>query len=281
MSENSKIEWTHHTFNPWWGCAKVSEACRNCYAESLAKRYGKEDLWKGNRNRTKGPWKDILKWDKSARERGVRERVFVASMSDIFEIHYDSDAEVEMSYWRDEAFALLENLTNLDVLLLTKRPQFAKDYLINRYGDCVGPHGVPDHFWVGTTVENQRAADERLPILSTIPAKVRFLSCEPLLEPVDLKSALSAIDWVIVGGESGSGCRPMQEEWATSIKEQCDLSGTSFFFKQGSQNNWPKFKDFESYPEGLKVREFPIIFADKIYKIRKIHSSLSAYGNRE
>ncbi|MGB1270437.1 MAG: DUF5131 family protein [Endozoicomonas sp.] len=257
MSENSKIEWTHHTFNPWWGCSKISEGCRNCYADTLASRYGKSELWKGQREKKSGPWKEILKWDKSARKRGVRERVFVASMADIFEDHAD------VAGWRDEAFDLFDKLTNLDLLLLTKRPRFAGEYLYERYGYDY----VPGHFWIGTTVENQKQAEERIHHLLSIPACVLFLSCEPLLGPLNLNEALipvrdgayssSKVDWVIVGGESGQRARPMETQWALDIKKQCEDTKTAFFFKQGSQAKWKNFKNFKTFPPALQLRQFP------------------------
>ena len=280
MSENSKIEWCHHTFNPWWGCSKVSEGCRNCYADALANRYGKHELWQGKREKKKGPWLDIRRWDKKARERGVRERVFVASMADIF------DGSVDVISWRDEAFDLLESLTNLDILLLTKRPKLGATYLNRRYED-----NVPKHFWFGTTVENQKAADERIPELIKANTDNLFLSVEPLLEKVDLRLNRwvcqecgvwspgdylrdsthcdcpdqtygpewykNVIPWVIVGGESGHSARPMDVEWAWDLMRQCERINTAFFFKQGSQNNWLNFKDPDEFPDGLDAREFP------------------------
>lgn len=177
MGETTAISWTDHTFNPWIGCTKVSAGCKNCYAE----RENNFRKWNGGTWGVGAPrkltsdanWRKPLQWDKAARAEGVRRRVFCASLADVF------DEEVP-DEWRDRLMTLIESTTNLDWLLLTKRPANAKRYL--------GPFGgaVAERIWIGTTVENQAAADERIPILLQIPAAVRFLSCEPLLGPVDL-----------------------------------------------------------------------------------------------
>ena len=236
MAKNTPIEWTDHTFNPWWGCLKVSPGCENCYAETFSKRTGR-NIWgpaqTTDRWRTKGPWRDVLKWDRSARDRGVRERVFCASMSDFFEDH------PQVSPWRSEACQILERLTNLDIQLLTKRPE--------NVSRMVPAHWLinwPSHIWLGTSVENQAAADERIPALLSLPAQVHFLSVEPLLGPIDLEDlAYEAagpewagynplISWCIVGGESGPKARPMKPDWARSVRNQCVFAGIPFFFKQ-------------------------------------------------
>lgn len=224
MGEITNIEWTDHTFNPWIGCTKVSAACDHCYAETLAKRYGWAEWGAGQpRKRTsEANWKKPLSWDRKAKADGVRRRVFCASLADVF------DAEVPTAL-RDELMILIAHTQNLDWLLLTKRPQVAKKYFetpgrsFNRDGNI----------WLGTTVEDQKMADLRIPILLSIPAKVRFLSCEPLQELVRLKDEwLLHLDWIICGGESGPGARHMNPSWARSLRDDCQRSGTFFFFKQ-------------------------------------------------
>ena len=184
MAENSKIEWTDHTFNPWVGCSKVSPGCQYCYAEQLMDlRYSKVQ-WgpKGTRQVTsEANWKLPLKWNKRAKREGRRYRVFCASLADVFE-----DRE-EVIQWRANLFAMIERTRNLDWLLLTKRPENVCQLI----GEGTGRHSTAwladcNHVWIGTSIENQETADERIPHLLTIPAAVRFLSIEPLLGPIDL-----------------------------------------------------------------------------------------------
>ena len=222
MGRDSKIEWTHHTFNPWWGCVKVSEACKHCYAEAWAKRVGQK-VWgpkSARRFFSDAHWRSPLKWNREAAERGVRERVFCASMADVFE---DRD---ELRPWRDRLGELIEATPQLDWLLLTKRPENAL-----RLAPWPGPW--PANVWAGTTVELQSRADELIPLLALIPAKIRFLSAEPLLGPLDIKSWLrDDIHWVITGGESGPKARPASPSWFTSLHLQCMEPETPFHFKQ-------------------------------------------------
>lgn len=226
MGKNSHIEWTHHTFNPWWGCAKVSPACENCYAEAWAKRVGNK-VWG-----TKAPrrffgddhWREPLKWNAEAEKLGVRYRVFCASMADVFENRSDlNDA-------RTRLWALIEATPNLDWLLLTKRPEHVAK--LAKWGDL-----WPDNVWLGTTVENQEWADKRMPHLLAVPAKTRFLSCEPLLGNIDLSAYVTKgqkpqIHWVITGGESGPHSRPMNPEWVRGLRDFCRKAKVAFHFKQ-------------------------------------------------
>ena len=235
MGEGSRIGWTDHTFNPWWGCARVSKGCEHCYAETFAKRTG-HDVWgKGGERRFfgDGHWAEPLKWDRKAAEAGVRARVFCASMADVFEDH------PALPPHRDRLWELIDATPHLDWLLLTKRPENMADM-----APCAG--AWPRNIWAGTTVEDQDAADKRIPILLDVPAAVRFLSCEPLLGPVDLKLADDyltpatgtrsdwgpSLDWVIAGGESGPGARLMHPDWARTLRDQCVEAGVAFFFKQ-------------------------------------------------
>lgn len=224
MGQNSTIEWTDHTFNPWWGCVRVSDGCKHCYAEALAKRYGLQ-IWGVETERrfmSDGHWKQPHKWNKEAQRRGQRARVFCASMADVFE---DNDA---LTAERSKLWELIEQTQSLDWLLLTKRPENMRRLAPwDRW---------PPNVWAMTTTENQRAVDKRLPYLVDIQASVRGLSVEPLLGEIDLTHWLGQIDWVIVGGESGAGARPMNPQWVRSLRDQCLDAGVAFFFKQWG--NW-------------------------------------------
>ena len=227
VAKNSSIEWTHHTFNPWWGCSKVSPACKNCYAETWAKRVGQNVWGKGAERRFFGEkhWSEPRRWNGEAERVGERRRVFCASMADVFE------RRTELQPWRQKLWDLIGETPNLDWLLLTKRPQNVKSMIGWPEEDW------PSNVWLGSTVENRNWAEKRLPHLLSHDAKVRFLSCEPLLGEIDLAPWLNArayhsIDWVIAGGESGPQARPMPSRWARSLQEQCEASGIAFHFKQ-------------------------------------------------
>ncbi len=226
MAKNSHIEWTHHTFNPWWGCTKVSPACENCYAEQWAKRMGHQ-IWGAAATRrffSDAHWDEPLVWNEEAGLARRRERVFCASMADVFE------RRAELNGQRERLWAVIERTPWLDWLLLTKRPQNIENMVPWK-------KNWPANVWLGTTVENQTFTEKRLPFLLKNPASVRFLSCEPLLGPLDLrpwfkKKGLYPIDWVIAGGESGPSSRPMHPDWAASILHQCQKSKVAFHFKQ-------------------------------------------------
>lgn len=228
MAKNSSIEWTDHTFNPWWGCSKVSPGCEHCYAETWSKRLGLK-VWGGSQERrffSDKHWKEPLKWNADARDDHSRKRVFCASMADVFE------SRSELNEWRDRLWSLIPETPWLDWLLLTKRPQ-------NILAMVPWHTEWPSNVWIGTTVEDQKRADERLPIFLKIPARTRFLSCEPLIGPVDLSAwttrrskDLLSIDWVIAGGESGPHSRPMYPSWARTLRDQCQSARIPFHFKQ-------------------------------------------------
>lgn len=238
MGANSKIQWTTHTFNPWTGCTKVSAACDHCYAETWARRAGKPELWHGVRNRTTDSyWRQPFKWDREARAAGERRRVFCASLADVF------DNQVPMQWRRDLFDDVIKRTPNLDWILLTKRPQNIRKMIEEVYSGFF-PWPWPN-VWLGTTVENQEEADRRIPHLLSVPATVHFLSCEPLLGPVRLRQTLNedwlasgksgerrGIDWVIVGGESGGGARPLRAEWVRSLVKQCRAAAVPVFMKQ-------------------------------------------------
>lgn len=228
MGKDSRIEWTHHTFNPWWGCVKVSAACDHCYAETWAKRLG-ADVWGPKTERrffTDAHWKEPLRWNREAGEAGERRRVFCASMADVFENRPDLIAP------RARLLELIEQTPHLDWLVLTKRIHLVRKLLPKGYE-------LPSNVWLGTTVENQDSANKRIKYLLKFKTpSVRFLSCEPLLGPLDLAQYLTKnedgvrVDWVIAGGESGAGSRPMEPLWPEELRKQCTKARVPFHFKQ-------------------------------------------------
>jgi protein gp37 len=247
MAKDSKIEWTHHTFNPWWGCERVSAACKNCYAEAWAHRLGLELWGEGAPRRAMSDayWRQPLAWNRAAAIAGRRDRVFCASMADVFE-NRDDLTEPRRRLWR-----LIADTPNLDWLLLTKRPQHVG--VLAPWRD-LWPHNV----WLGTTVENQRWAQKRIPLLLEQPATVLFLSCEPLLGPINLVPWLAApngartVNWVITGGESGHRSRPMNPDWARGLRDQCEACSVPFLFKQ-----WGNWLPGDGSVNGHQMRQLP------------------------
>ncbi|AIO29493.1 phage Gp37/Gp68 family protein [Burkholderia cepacia] len=296
MSENSKIEWTDSTFNPWEGCQKVGAGCDHCYAESRNSRFagGTALNWgPGAPRRRTSPenWRKPLRWNRDGTFHAIhrrRQRVFCASLSDWL----DNSVPVE---WRVDLLDLVRQTPNLDWLLLTKRIgnwmkllQEASDYAFNHRRDDLYAWiegwlegNAPANVWLGATIVNQAEADRDIPKLLEVPARVRFLSMEPLLGPADISRHLDyceklgkhgisrraggqhikcdehcGISWVIVGGESGSGARPMHPEWALALRNQCSAYGVPFFMKQmgGTRD---KRGDLESLDRDLRIREVP------------------------
>jgi protein gp37 len=243
VGENSAIQWTDHTFNPWIGCTRVSPGCVNCYAESFARRYGMAE-WgpQAQRVRTSAAnWRKPLAWNRKAEQEGRRYKVLCASLADVFE---KNDQLVD---WRTDLWRLIDSTPWLDWLLPTKRPENIPDMAPVLWFDA---GRWPANLWIGTSVETQEQADKRIPALLDIPAPVRFLSCEPLLGPLDLFLYLvthfaaddprhepwrNGVEWVIAGGESGPQARPMHENWVRSLRDQCQAAGVPFFFKQWGQ----------------------------------------------
>jgi protein gp37 len=255
MAENTKIEWADHTWNPWEGCQKVGPGCDHCYAENRNARFagGQAINWGPGapRRRTSvSNWNLPLRWNAQAEafqaQHGRRQRVFCASLADVF----DNAVSRE---WRDDLAALILDTADLDWLLLTKRIGNAGAMLGEMFLD-----GPPANVWLGATVVNQAEADRDILKLLRIPASVRFLSMEPLLGPVSFEglfanpsniadgtNALEELDWVIVGGESGPGARPMHPDWALSLRDQCEAVGTAFMFKQ-----WGEWRPISQMSEG-------------------------------
>ena len=259
MAENSKIEWTDHTFNPWIGCTRVSPACDHCYAEAFVSRWLKQDF-NVRRRTSRANWRNIEVLDRKAAAQGSRRRVFCASLADVFDNQVPDE-------WRSDLWALIRATPNLDWLLLTKRPQNISKMLPVAWGD-----GWPN-VSLGATVENQEEAARRVLHLLSSPAAAYFLSCEPLLGPIDLsrvkvqpdsnetadvlkgwwgganKGRATRIGQVIVGGESGAGKRPMDLGAARSIRDQCISAGVSFFMKQ--------IDKVQPIPDDLMIRQLP------------------------
>lgn len=311
MGEITKIQWADHTFSAWRGCTKIDPACANCYADTQSKRNpGVLGVWGPNGTRvvaSESKWREPIKWNREAEKAGERRRVFCASLADVFEdwqgemrcsqgriLHrcryghmqaldavYAHGAEcvsgcnrvsrpMTMDDVRVRLFRLIDDTPWLDWLLLTKRPQNIQDMRF----------GFRANVWLGVSVEDQQRADERIPHLLNTPAAVRFLSCEPLLGPVDLSEWLfcdecrhddfwgpgavddplsnacggkpwrecrcSRIDWVIVGGESGHNARRCDVAWIRSIVRQCKAAGVACFVKQLGAKSM-----------GFSIRELP------------------------
>lgn len=263
MGAQTGISWADHTFNPWWGCEKVSPACAHCYAETFSKRIGLKVWGPESERRFFGPhhWNEPLRWNKAAEKAGVRRRVFCASMADVFEDRPD------LVQARADLFLTIEDTPWLDWLLLTKRPENIRRLLPGWWNGRPWPN-----VWLGTTVENQHFADERIPHLLAVPAVVRFLSVEPMLGPINLREMagrddwhIDALDtpdptcrihWVIAGGESGAQHRPSDPYWFRGLRDQCVSAGVAFHFKQwGGQN--PKANGREL--DGREWNEFPTV----------------------
>ena len=269
MGAHTHIEWTDHTFNPWEGCTKVSPGCTHCYAESRNQRYSRGANWgpgAPRRRTSANNWNEPIRWNKKAEEASrlsygtaPRPRVFCASLADIFDIEVPDQ-------WRMDMWALIEKCPWLDWQLLTKRPQYVEQLVPMAWLSGHWPANV----WLGTTVEDQRRADERIPILLTLPAPVRFLSCEPLLTALDVNLVLrsGSIHWVICGGESGPQARPMDPTWARGLRDQCQSAGVPFLFKQ-----WGESVDNDNMPSGIEVGEdcsFQMFGDNPVWRIGKV-----------
>lgn len=225
----SKIEWTEQTWNPIAGCSKVSEGCRNCYAEKMAKRLVAMgvDKYAGTVDE-RGLWTgEILLDEQKLNEPLSRKkptRYFVNSMSDLFHENVSSETIGRI-------FNIMVKAHWHTFQILTKRPKRMQAAVTAYYDTFNLPVLRYDNIWLGVSVENQETADERIPLLIQTPAAVRFISAEPLLGPIILPS-LKSLSWVIAGGESGPCARPMDPDWARSLRDECQTAGVPFFFKQ-------------------------------------------------
>lgn len=306
MGKNTKIEWTGtelsdgtivpgHTFNPWIGCAKVSDGCTHCYAEDMMDTRLSRVEWGVDGTRTKTStkyWQQPRRWNREAQDTGVRRKVFCGSLCDIFE------DRKEFFPWRAALYELIKETPHLDWLLLTKRPGQIRRLALEFAA------GWPDNVMLGTSVENQALADWRIPRLLDNKAKRYFLSLEPLLGPVDLSGfgceacqgagvknvptyvgsdtvaqqpcrrchgSGAGFDWVIVGGESGADARVYDVEWYLDIEDQCWNAAVKCFHKQlGSRPIYkgraidpdlyiPEGKNdkVETWPAEWRLREYP------------------------
>lgn len=229
MGETTGISWTDATFNPWMGCAKVSPACRNCYAEAIVTGRMGLPVW-GNeapRQRTsRSYWQQPFNWNRNAEKEGRRRRVFCGSLCDVMEDRRDLDGI------REDLYRLIQRTPWLDWLLLTKRPQNFIRLLPDEW-----QNNPPANVWGLTTVESEEYL-WRIEALKAFPFAIHGLSIEPLLEDLPgLRDHLQSIKWVIVGGESGRGARPMQPDWVRRIRDCCAELGIPFHFKQWGEHN--------------------------------------------
>jgi protein gp37 len=232
VSTASRIEWTEQTWNPTTGCTKVSDGCRNCYAEVMARRLHAIGVPGYQNNFRLTLQRNRLSQPLHRRQPTI---YFVNSMSDLFHRDIPDD-------FLDEVFAVVRATPQHTYQILTKRAQRLPRYFARR--EC------PANVWLGVSVENRRSGLPRIDDLRATPARVKFLSVEPLLEDLG-DFDLRGIDWVIVGGESGHQARPMRASWARKVKRQCAAAGVAFFFKQ-----WGRFgQDGVSRSKGRNGRE--------------------------
>lgn len=274
MGSKTGIAWCDATFNPVWGCAEVSPACDRCYARTWAQRFG----WKWGVDAPRRlfgdkHWNEPVRWNRLAYRYDHRFRVFCASMADVFDNHPDWVAP------RARLWQLIRDTPHLDWLLLTKRIGNAVSMLPADWGEGYA------NVWLGITVVTQAEVDRDVPKLFRTPARLHWLSVEPMIEAINVSGhlwgpeepcaqcprdidcecgwktrrelSLPSIDWVIVGGESGHGARPMQAQWVNDVLSDCTSASVPFFMKQGSQANWPTFDEFKSFPAELQVRQWP------------------------
>ena len=240
MPDKSAIEWTDATWNPVTGCTKISPGCAHCYAEGITLRFKRGGPYLPGKATIKLHYDRL---DAPAKWRTPR-RIFVNSMSDIFheEVPFD---------FVEEIFLRMGEYDQHIYQILTKRPERMLQFFQRSKN-----YNWPDHVWAGVSVENQYWADRRIPLLTRIPAKIRFLSVEPLLKGIELGNYLKQIQWVIVGGESGNRSRPMRAEWVTRIRDACLDARVPFFFKQwGGRHSKAGGRELE----GLTWNEMPLI----------------------
>lgn len=268
MSDKTNISWTHATWNPVTGCSKVSAGCKNCYAERDWARLGHLPTYKGR------AFTDVAchpeRLDQPLRWRRPR-RIFVNSMSDLFHPAVPDE-------FIDQVFAVMSMAGHHTFQVLTKRRM--RDYFLGgareritfAVGRHIGVRGVDirwplPNVWLGVSVENQDAADERIPLLLQTPAAVRWVSAEPLLGPVTLWSdwllehraiTKPSLDWLVVGGESGPKARGMDPEWARSLRDQCAAAGVPFHFKQ-----WGAGRSLGSGLDGAPLKDAGYDFSER------------------
>lgn len=240
MGEHTGIAWTDHTFNPWWGCSKVSQGCRNCYAETLSVRFHGDRLWGVGGDRkiaSEATWREPLRWNRQAEAAGKRSLVFCASMADVFERHGNAEVNAKLDAARARLWMLIEATPHLDWQLLTKRPENIFDMVPDRW--CA-PGAMAPNVWLGASVCGDRKDDEMVAHLHAASAAlmpaVTFLSYEPAVGPPDFLfdplGAAARVDWIIVGGESGANARPFHADWARDVIRYAKHAQTRVFVKQ-------------------------------------------------
>jgi protein gp37 len=243
MGKETGISWTDHTFNPWWGCMKVSPGCANCYAEAFAKRTGHKVWGPEAEYRTFGfkHWQEPKKWNDDAAKRGVTEKVFCASMADVFDVRGDG---IE----RTRLWSLIWDTPNLIWQLLTKRPENWRRYL---------PEPHPPNLWLGFTAEDGEHYHKRAAYMQSIPwfNGLFFVSYEPALGPLRIGGNYPQLKWLIFGGESGPKRRPTEQKWAEDVKADCERLGIAFFMKQMGARTPAEGKAL--IPAELLIHEFP------------------------
>jgi len=259
MAETTNISWCDSTFNPWTGCEAVSQACEGCYAWARDKRFGGGHFGTGSPRQimSKENWRKPLKWNEAAIQTGRQVRVFCSSLADVFD-KFAPDGQ------RERLWKLIYATPALTWLLLTKRP--------GNIAKMMPPDLVnAPNIWLGTTTENQKEADRRIPVLLRNAAPVHFISAEPLFERIDVEMYLgpSAINWVIAGGGSDQALMnfvapPMPPEWVYDLHAQCSRASVPFFFKQIGSNHtgWHgihqyKGEDPAEWPADLRIQQFP------------------------
>lgn len=236
MGETTGIAWADATYNPWYGCRKVSPACAHCYAERDMTRYGRNfNVVTRAKDAT---FFAPLKWKEPR-------RIFTCSWSDFFIEEADT--------WRAEAFNVIRNTPQHTYLILTKRIRRVTEAW-NTYGRERLVIPMDDNVWLGASVETTRQY-HRIDDLRKVPAKIRFLSMEPLLAATH-QTNLEGIHWVIVGTESGSGARPTELDWIRRIRDKCQVEGVAFFVKQLTTPGGRQIP-YEEWPDDLRIREFP------------------------
>lgn len=282
MGKVTEISWCDHTFNPWWGCEKVSPACDRCYAWAMDKRFkpGGEKHWGPQAPRRffgEKHWAEPLKWNRAAEREGVKRRVFCGSMCDVMEMFDPKDERYwDLNRHRERLWGLIRSTPHLTWMLLTKRPE--------NYARYLPPNWLKEpreNVWLMTTVESQEYTS-RIDEMLKVPAVQYGISAEPLLGPLDLRRyfALSRdsgkVDlisqsenplkmWVIVGGETGPGARPSNPEWFRSVRDQCKAAAAPFFFKQWGE--WaPSVNVSEELAESTNARYDDVVDCWRIGK---------------
>lgn len=257
--ERTRIEWCDHTFNPWVGCSPVSAGCERCYARRITERWG--GCFSTRVRTSARNWAQPLLWNRRAERTGARERVFCGSMCDWL----DFEAPVE---WLAELLALVAATPGIDWLMLTKRPENwaarmlqVRERMKDRFSmqaRWVSVNEAPENVWFGVTAEDEASLERRTGVMGLIPARVKWVSAEPLLERIDLGRARCGIDWVVAGGEKGSGARRCWLEWMDEARLYCKDNGIRFFFKQAGDNCVTGMGEFDVWETALSgVKEWP------------------------